>query len=49
MTEGDLLDVHLSSEARRLNKSVGSLEPAEYHCEVIYQSIRFNINVENVL
>lgn len=34
MAEGDLFDIHLAEEARRLNKTVGSLEPAEYHCEV---------------
>ncbi len=39
VTEGDLLDVHLSEEARRLNKTVGSLESAEFHCRVIYKDI----------
>ena len=34
MAEGDLFDIYLTEEARRLNKTVGSLEPAEYHCEV---------------
>ncbi|CAF0928336.1 unnamed protein product [Rotaria sordida] len=32
-TRGELLDVYLLVEARRLNKTVGSLESAEYHCE----------------
>jgi hypothetical protein len=31
--------VHLSEEARRLNKTVGSLESAAYHCRVIYKYI----------
>jgi hypothetical protein len=30
-----MLDVHLLTEARRLNKTVGSLEAPEIHCEVI--------------
>jgi len=33
--EAELLDVHLTIEARRLNKTVGSLETPENHCEVI--------------
>ncbi len=27
--------MYLLVEARRLNKTVGSLEPPEYHCKVI--------------
>jgi len=33
--EGELLDIYLLAEARRLNKTVGSLETPEDHCEVI--------------
>ncbi|UJR22685.1 hypothetical protein I4U23_025721 [Adineta vaga] len=40
--EGDILDVHLAEEARRLNKSVGSLESAEYHCE--NEGWRYNLS-----
>ena len=35
----DMLDVHLTVEARRLNKTVGSLETANSHCEVIDSSL----------
>ncbi|CAF1659728.1 unnamed protein product [Adineta ricciae] len=42
MAEGDLFDIHLAEEARRLNKTVGSLEPAEYHCE--NEGWRYNIS-----
>ncbi|CAF1221103.1 unnamed protein product [Rotaria sp. Silwood1] len=31
--QDEILDVYLSVEARRLNKTVGSLESAEYHCK----------------
>jgi hypothetical protein len=30
----DILDMYLASEARRLNKTTGGLEPAEYNCRV---------------
>ena len=30
----DLLDVYLVNEARRLNKTVGSLETVDSHCQV---------------
>lgn len=30
----DILDAYLAWEARRLNKTVGGLESAEYHCRV---------------
>lgn len=36
LNEQPLLDVYLSEEARRLNKTVGSLESPEYFCQVIY-------------
>ncbi|CAF2820579.1 unnamed protein product [Rotaria sp. Silwood2] len=41
VTKGELLDIYLTLEARRLNKTVGSLESAEYFCEK--ESWRFNL------
>ncbi|CAF1071898.1 unnamed protein product [Adineta steineri] len=41
ITQEDLLDIHLAVEARRLNKTVGSLEPAEYHC--MKEGWRYNL------
>lgn len=36
LNEQSLLDIYLSEEAHRLNKTVGSLESSEYFCQVIY-------------
>ncbi len=44
-SEIEILDIYLLSEARRLNKTVGSLESAEYECEVINKYYFLNIFV----
>lgn len=40
---GELLDAYLAREAHRLNKTVGSLEPATYHCEVKFKITLFSL------
>jgi uncharacterized protein YbaP (TraB family) len=53
--EGTILDVYLTEEARRLNKTVGGLEPPEHHCEVIDNffvsiiSLRFREKVGDIV
>ena len=45
----EILDIYLISEARRLNKTVGSLETAESNCEVINKYYFLNIFVQYFL